>query len=160
MSLAWRHSQWIASAAFLLARRTNVCTAERALLSGLVHDIGVVALLAHAEKVPRVWGDPAALERVLIGLKAEAGALMLERWGFDATLGRLVQVVDDWRADTSVECAALQAVHWARQKLDGGSLALPASFRRFAPLKAEEVLAVAVEADEMNAMFDDSGQHV
>ena len=160
MTAAWRHSQWIASAAFLFARRSKACAPERALLSGLVHDIGVVALLAHAENVPKIWRDPTALERVLAGLKSEAGLLMLERWGFDATLRRVAQDVDDWRADTSIECGTLQVVHWARQRLDGGSLGVPAAFARFAPITAEGALAVAVEADEMNAVFDDSGQHV
>jgi HD-like signal output (HDOD) protein len=160
MSVAWQHSQWIASAAFLLARRSNACGPERALLCGLVHDIGVVALLAHAEQVPRIWRDPASLERVLAGLKSEAGALMLERWAFDSTLRALVQNVDDWRANVSIEGAMLQAVHWSRQRLDGGLLALPASFARLAPLTAEDVLAVATEADEMNSVFDDSGRHV
>ncbi len=114
MAGLWRHTQSIASGAFVLARSLGLRDSEGAMLAGLLHDIGAVAVLAYVEGFPNVWRDEQTLGRVLDDLKGEAGAMLLGRWGFDASLVRLPKEVDDWqRESTSLDaCGLLQITHY------------------------------------------------
>lgn len=115
----WSHAQNVAVRAYALARELAGELAEiepeRALLAGLMHDIGGVALLAYAEMFPIVWKDTAILERVLAELKGEAGSMVLGRWGFDDELISLARDVDDWsRSHDSIDlCGIIQLAHFS-----------------------------------------------
>ncbi len=134
MRTLWRHTQRIAGGAFLMARSLNYPHAEGALLAGLLHEIGAVAILAYAEDYPQVWRDTETLERVLAELKGESGMMVLSRWGFDATIARLPRDIDDWQRDvrTFDHCALLQLIHFC----DGGGEV---------PQRALELAGVSVE---------------
>ncbi|NJN51860.1 MAG: HDOD domain-containing protein [Gammaproteobacteria bacterium] len=114
MRTLWRHTQMVASGAFVLARSLKRINAESALLAGLLHEVGAVALLAHAEHFPEVFRDAGTLARVLDELKGEAGSMVLARWSFEPALVRLPKEVDDWQREAAQfdECALLQLVHY------------------------------------------------
>ena len=117
MRAVWTHTQAMAVGAFVLSREFHVLQSERALMAGLLHDIGAVALLAYAEKFPRVWADPVTLDRVLDALRAEVGSMVLARWGFEPEWVRLVLEVDHWQRSCPRPdyCALLQVVHYCHQ---------------------------------------------
>jgi len=114
----WTHTQAMAVGAFVLAREFKVLEPERALLAGLLHDIGAVALIAYAERFPRVCEDAVTLDRVLAGLQGEVGAMMLARWKFEPEWVRLVAEVDRWQRPTPAAdyCALLQVVHFCHRR--------------------------------------------
>lgn len=140
MRTLWQHTQRIASGAFVMARSLNYPHAEGALLAGLLHEIGAVAILAYSQNYPEVWRDAETLERVLTELKGESGMMVLSRWGFDATTARLPRDIDDWQRDASTfdHCALLQLIHFCD---DGGDV----------PPRALELADVSVE--QLQAMW-------
>ena len=118
MRYVWTHTQAMAVGAFVLSREFKVFEPERALLAGLLHDIGAVALIAYAERFPRVWEDASTLDRVLAALQGEVGAMMLARWTFEPEWVRLSAEVDQWQRPTPTPdyCALLQVVHFCHRK--------------------------------------------
>ena len=46
----WEHTLQISALSYILARKCTPLDAERALLAGLVHDVGVLPILAHAQE--------------------------------------------------------------------------------------------------------------
>ncbi|MDR3707526.1 MAG: HDOD domain-containing protein [Capsulimonadaceae bacterium] len=91
----WRHSNCCGYAAQLIARRTGYRFTEEALVAGLLHDIGKVAIghcLADdfATIVKTVSDKPitfANAERAVLGFDhAQVGARMAERWDFPPRL--------------------------------------------------------------------------
>jgi len=78
----WEHSVLIAATCFVLAREVDGVKPEEALLAGLVHDIGTIAVINYASRDPKVASDPAALEKAISCLRGELGALILRDWKF------------------------------------------------------------------------------
>ncbi len=117
MRTVWTHTQAMAVGAFVLAREFRVMQPERALLAGLLHDIGAVALVAYAERFPQVWEDPITLNRVLDSLRGEVGSMVLARWNFEAEWVRLPLEVDMWqrKCPTADYCGLLQIVHFCHR---------------------------------------------
>jgi HD-like signal output (HDOD) protein len=134
----WRHTQTVASGAFVLARALRLRDSERAMLAGLLHDIGAVAVLAYVEKFPDIWRDPDKLERVLTELKGEAGSMLLARWGFEPALVSLPKDVDDWfrTVPTLDSCGLLQLTHFCLEGADEPPKALQSAGKSVDELQA------------------------
>lgn len=117
MRAVWTHTQAMAVGAFVLSREFRVLEPERALLAGLLHDIGAVALIAYAERFPRVWEDSVTLDRVLRSLQGEVGSMVLARWNFESEWVRLALEVDMWqrKCPTPDYCGLLQIVHFCHR---------------------------------------------
>lgn len=115
----WMHSTLVASVAAVLARRIGGFDADRALLAGLVHDIGVVPLIGHAGDYAGLADDPARLEETIAGYRADIGSMILRRWNFP----------DDMIA------VVLDAEHWERAgdgKADYADLVIAAQLQTYA----------------------------
>lgn len=82
MKKLWQHSINVASISFVLAQQSRRVDPETALLAGLMHDIGVLAVLNYAEKHRDIATDPKRLDKVINGLRAKTGAIILKKWGF------------------------------------------------------------------------------
>jgi HD-like signal output (HDOD) protein len=78
----WLHSAEVAALSAVLARRAMSLSVDEAMLAGLVHDIGALPLIAHAEEYPVLLGHPPALEPVIERLHGPIGRLILETWQF------------------------------------------------------------------------------
>lgn len=96
----WRHSVWMAQYCEALAGDTGLIPPDDALLLGLVHDIGRIALatlpsragVAQARLVERGC-PPAYAERFFVGRDhAEIGAEVLRRWHFPDSLVEAVRM--------------------------------------------------------------------
>ncbi|MDD5177126.1 MAG: HDOD domain-containing protein [Sterolibacterium sp.] len=89
----WRHALMTAESAKRIAASINYPHQEEAYLAGLLHDVGRLALFSVAPKKYALLasqGDDANLclaeQRILHITHAEAGSLLIERWGFDSYL--------------------------------------------------------------------------
>lgn len=82
MRAAWRHSCRIAALSYILARDVARLNAERALLAGLLHDIGVTILIKEVQKYPGVMADVLVFNRVVRELSGQIGAMVLRTWEF------------------------------------------------------------------------------
>jgi HD-like signal output (HDOD) protein len=82
MRLAWKHSCRIAALSYILARDVGRLNPERALLAGLLHDIGVTVLIKESQSHPILADDPVAFDRLCRELSGQIGAMVLRAWKF------------------------------------------------------------------------------
>jgi HD-like signal output (HDOD) protein len=91
---SWRQSVDVAAAAQVLAAQCTLLNPEMAMLAGLVHDIGTLAILRLAEAHQAVLDDPRELDNVLDVLAPRIGGMVLQAWHFPA---ELIDVPRQWR---------------------------------------------------------------
>lgn len=82
MHEAWKHSCRIAALSFILARDVGRLNPERALLAGLLHDIGVTVLIKESQSHQVLIDDPIAFDRLCHELSGQIGAMVLRAWKF------------------------------------------------------------------------------
>ncbi len=122
MMMLWQHSRRVAAICYVFARRTTRLDPDRAMLAGLLHDIGAIPILDLANNYPDIAHSPKLLEQVITSLQDELGAMVLRKWGFQ---NELVQ-------------AALHAEHWLRDhdgEPDYSDLVIAAQLHAFVGLK-------------------------
>ncbi|KAB7628473.1 HDOD domain-containing protein [Alkalilimnicola sp. S0819] len=107
MTELWMRSTLIAALATVLARKLKGFSPDRALLAGLLHDIGAVPLLAHAHHYPELAGNPNLLSRTLDAYRGQVGGMLLRRWNFPE----------------EVIAVPLNAGNWERSHEEAGDLA-------------------------------------
>ncbi len=94
----WEHSVNVSATSYVIARKRKGMDPERALLAGLLHDIGVVPILQFLEKSDL---SPSAkeIESAIAKLRVMVGVLVLNAWGFDAELITVVEEAEEWLRD-------------------------------------------------------------
>jgi HD-like signal output (HDOD) protein len=103
MEAVWRHSTKVAAISFALARRIPDLDAGQAMLAGLMHDIGVIPVLIGAERHPALAQDRVMLDQLVKMLRADCGAMMLQKWGFGEEFIDVARHSDDWQYDSGGE---------------------------------------------------------
>ncbi|HEB95120.1 MAG TPA: HDOD domain-containing protein [Sedimenticola thiotaurini] len=94
----WQHSTQVAAICYVLARHDDRFDPEHAMLVGLLHDIGVVAVLNYTREFPMEARQPEVVDQAIRCLRAQTGSLILRKWGFS----------------TDFIVAALEAEEWMR----------------------------------------------
>lgn len=97
----WKHSVKVAAISFVLARVTPDLLPDRALLCGLIHDIGLLPLMNFLESNPEYDESEEAYMLLAQSLRAELGAEIINTWRFDDFLRDVVVHAEDW--DRNVE---------------------------------------------------------
>lgn len=95
----WDHSALVGALCFVLARLTPGFDPDRALLAGLVHDIGEVPMLAYADTNPAILSDFHAFDQAIGRLRGMVGAIVLEKWRFDRELVTVALEAEEWARD-------------------------------------------------------------
>jgi putative nucleotidyltransferase with HDIG domain len=96
MKQVWEHSVEIAALSFILAKVTPGFNAEQALLAGLIHDIGVVAIVNKAIEHPSITDSEVHLNNVIHKMHAQVGASILRRWDFSDDIIAAAEETEDW----------------------------------------------------------------
>jgi len=78
----WKHGLHVAALSFVIARDYTELSADEAMLSGLIHDIGALPVLEYAELLPDILSNEAALDRLVFLLHTKVGHLVLKKWNF------------------------------------------------------------------------------
>jgi HD-like signal output (HDOD) protein len=99
MQALWLHSSRVAGLSYVLATRTPGIDPDRAMLAGLVHDIGVLPILGHVERFPELLGSERELERTVNTLRAQIGAMVLRKWQFSSDLVTVALEAEEWYRD-------------------------------------------------------------
>lgn len=99
MARSWHHAVEIASLAAVLGKLTPHTDSDRALLIGLLHEIGAVPILKLAEAHPDLEQTPGVLTEILAGMVGEVSAAVLERWGFAADFATAAREQTCWFRD-------------------------------------------------------------
>ena len=102
MYALWEHSVQISSICYVLARAHPPLDPERALLAGLVHDIGEVPILTYPGFGVEQVGASVFAE-TLQKLKSVAGVLVLTSWGFDPSIVSVAEAGEDWLRNPSTD---------------------------------------------------------
>lgn len=96
MEKLWAHSTLVAAISAVLARKLNGYNPDRALLAGLIHDIGVVPILAHAHGYDELIREPTLLDNTISTYRGQIGAMILRRWNFPDEMVTVALEADSW----------------------------------------------------------------
>ncbi|MBL3590152.1 MAG: HDOD domain-containing protein [gamma proteobacterium endosymbiont of Lamellibrachia anaximandri] len=96
MRKLWKHSTQVASICFVLAKLSRRFNPEHALLAGLLHDIGEVAILSYAENFPEIANNEQKLEQVMKDMRGVIGCHILDAWGFLEDLVAVTKEAEEW----------------------------------------------------------------
>ncbi len=81
MRRTWEHSTTVASISYVLSAATKL-SSDQAMLAGLIHDIGTLPIIVHAEDMPELRNDPVLLDKIISKLHPIIGEKILRDWGF------------------------------------------------------------------------------
>ncbi len=96
---AHRHSVEVAAFSQVIAAHDGRLDPDKALLCGLLHDVGTFAVLSRAADMMDRFGTDLALDAATRRLHGIIGRLMLGRWGYDRDVVMCAEGADDWRRD-------------------------------------------------------------
>ncbi|MET0067180.1 MAG: HDOD domain-containing protein [Candidatus Thiodiazotropha sp.] len=94
-----QHSVKVSALCYVMAKVSQKFNPEHALLAGLLHDIGNVAILSYAERFPEVTNDDEKLQQVMDDMRGRIGSVILRDWGFIEDLILVTQEAENWFRD-------------------------------------------------------------
>jgi len=99
MQQLWEHSVKVSAICYVLAKVVGGFNPEHALLAGLLHDIGVVAILNYTKRYPDVLKDETILNQVISDLRGVIGGRILRTWSFVDDLATAAEAAEDWQRE-------------------------------------------------------------
>ncbi|MCF6251162.1 MAG: HDOD domain-containing protein [Methylococcaceae bacterium] len=96
MQELWAHSSYVASISAVFAHKTPGFDPDRAMLAGLIHDIGIVPILTFADKQPEILESPKDLAETVKQLRAEIGVQIIRKWDFPADFEDVIINAENW----------------------------------------------------------------
>lgn len=100
MSALWKHSTQVAAISAVIAEMMPTMNPDRALLAGLIHDIGVQAILSYVEDYPDLIADKKILTETIEHLRGQMGALVLRHWSMPSDLVTVALEAENWQRDS------------------------------------------------------------
>ena len=91
----WQHSCRVAAISSVLARLTPGLDPDRALLAGLVHDIGILPLLQYLETMQMPL-EPARMDSMIGRLRGALGTFVLKTWQFEDDIAGIPAQAEAW----------------------------------------------------------------
>lgn len=122
----WMHSTLVAAIAAVLARKLRGFSPDRALLAGLVHDIGIVPMLAHAHNYEELARDPGMLEATIQEHRGQVGGMILRRWNFPDDMVTVPLEAECWQREHAESGDYADLIIVAQLHAAGGMGGLPA----------------------------------
>jgi HD-like signal output (HDOD) protein len=99
MTRTWQTSARLAALSAVLARRCPRFSPERALLAGLLQDIGVLPILQVLKRYQDQLTDAAQVYRAIERYAPQVGMILLKQWGFEADVVEVARSRGDWHRD-------------------------------------------------------------
>lgn len=158
METLWRSSALVAAICFVLARRSKQFDPEKAMLVGLLSDIGVVPIVSYCERFPELAEQPADLENVITELRSQIGPMILRKWEFPEEFVEAARSSEEWSRDRSeaadycdiVQIAKLHSYVGTSRMKEVPAIDQVPAFSRLAlgSLTPEDILGLLGEARE------------
>ncbi|MGE0114160.1 MAG: HDOD domain-containing protein [Steroidobacteraceae bacterium] len=104
----WHEATMVAALCHALATRTPGINSDEAMLTGLIHNVGKIYILARAHKHEELFADPEAMGLIMRDWQANVGKAIIENWGFSQHIADAVGEHED--SDRSVGYADLTDV--------------------------------------------------
>jgi len=102
MQELWAHSSYVASISAVFAHKTPGFDPDRAMLAGLIHDIGIVPILTYADKHPDILASPKDLIQIIKKLRVEIGIQIIRKWDFPSDFEDVISYSEDWYRDSGL----------------------------------------------------------
>ncbi len=99
MTELWMHSALVAAISQVMAQRMRGFDSGRALLAGLVHDIGVIPMLTNAGEYPELADNPVLLQQTISAYRGQVGAMILRRWNFPDDMVNVPLAAEEWHRE-------------------------------------------------------------
>ena len=99
----WWHSAEVAAIAYALAKLLKNFDPKRAMLMGLLHDIGMLPIYYYADRYPELLDNKQSLDQLVKQLHGDLGALILANWKFPAEFLKVSIDADDWHYQSDRE---------------------------------------------------------
>ncbi|MBL6987753.1 MAG: HDOD domain-containing protein [Methylobacter sp.] len=96
MTELWIHSSYIASISAVFAHKIPGFDPDRAMLAGLIHDIGIVPILTYADNHPDIIANPRDLVDTVRQLRADIGIQIIRQWDFPEDFEDVVIHAENW----------------------------------------------------------------
>jgi HD-like signal output (HDOD) protein len=93
----YEHSVEVAAISFALGHRAKHAQEDYLLLAGLVHDIGVIPILAYIDSTGLVVESPSDLESIINKLRGVVGSMVIRHWEMPAELVTVVEDAENWQ---------------------------------------------------------------
>lgn len=114
LSEQWRQSTLVGAISSILARLVPHLDADRALLAGLLHNIGALPIVAYAANYPSLVANTSLRQKTILQLAPKIGEQILRRWKFDADLITAVSGANDWFRDGGLKADYCDLVQLAQ----------------------------------------------
>jgi len=96
MQALWEHSRRIAALSQVLGEKVGGFNSHEALLAGLVHDIGSLAVIGYARGFPDVADNPVALSLSIQTMRTQLGGMILANWQLPLALVTAAKEAENW----------------------------------------------------------------
>lgn len=96
MAELWEHSSYVASISAVFAHKIPGFDPDRAMLAGLIHDIGIVPILTYADDNPDILAYPKDLAETIKQLRADIGVQIIREWDFPDDFEDVVVNAENW----------------------------------------------------------------
>jgi HD-like signal output (HDOD) protein len=133
----WNKSSEVAAISYVLARVTMGMVPDKALLAGLVHNIGAIPILRYAADYPELKKNRVLINELIQRLAQQLGSLVLKQWSFDSELVDVPRQINnhDYAADQEIDYVDLVIVanmhsQFGKENEDMPVLQDVASFRK------------------------------
>ncbi|PKM10590.1 MAG: histidine kinase [Gammaproteobacteria bacterium HGW-Gammaproteobacteria-3] len=96
----WGHSSYVAAISAVFAHKTPGFDPDKAMLAGLIHDIGIVPILTYADKHPDLVQNPKDLSETVRRLRVDIGMQIVRSWDFPRDFEEVVTHAENWYRDS------------------------------------------------------------
>lgn len=96
MQGSWKRFRRVAGFSRVLAKRTGLFTPDRALLAGLLSDLGEVAMLQYAQDHSDLYNDEEALDQTIHSLRSQINGMFMHSWGLGEELITVGEESHEW----------------------------------------------------------------
>ena len=96
MQFLYKESMYLAKTSYLLSKNMRNFSPEKALLCGLLCNIGTIPVIMHFEKLSNSTTDSSILDNVIINFQKIFGGMLLRKWDFDEYMVSVAENSDDW----------------------------------------------------------------
>jgi len=97
------HSRRMGAISYVLGSFIKGKQAEKAMLAGLISQIGALPIISYLSRLPELKENPKFADRIVKKLSGQVGKMILEQWNFDEELICVPENIDNWFRDEKPE---------------------------------------------------------
>lgn len=110
----WERSVSLAANAFVIARLFSFCEPDKAMMAGILQDVGCLPIIDRLAKYPRVLKLDNAVNQFFQRYAAELGVEIMRHWKFDEEMQDVARRREDWAGEIPAKTSLSDLVLVAR----------------------------------------------